>query len=152
MIHKYPNSIEEAAKILDKEDSNWSNKLSRPVIMDNGLQCILAQLYGGWATGMRTVFALELLCLDFKDCPYINDEIFGNKASNTAWIKEVQKRRTLTFVEALAAMKEGKTVQIECCKYLIHNGQVMLFSANGEYVFSQSFNSYVLRDNWRIVD
>lgn len=95
---KYPDSIEEAAKHLDAHYPGWADKID----LDNFHQitvtkCVLGQLYGGWALGMKALYNLNVMC----GIGYGSDSIFGTMA--TGWEKEImiRKQKFITFGEAI---------------------------------------------------
>jgi len=114
---KYPDTIEEAAKILDAHYPDWANKV-QTVKQDSIYNCILGQLYSRWQSGIHKLFNINLDALsgdEFKK--YGNDTVFGNNASNAEWEAQIVLRTKkvatplLTFWEAMNLLTQGKKVR-----------------------------------------
>jgi hypothetical protein len=152
-MNKYPKTISEAAKLLDKVHPDWFSKISLEELkMTDGKCCILGQLYGSWTVGIRQIFK----------CPtndsLVQDAILGRNAIIFDWKSEILKRRnkTMTFQEALQAAELGKKVRHPGMDddYLYKNGETLRYYRSRTKI-SEEVHLLTLRlglnKNWEIV-
>lgn len=87
MAYAYPNSIEEAANLLDKDKPDWYTKIVRTLVMGSPDNCLLGQIYGNYYTSFEKLFG--------KPASYerAGDTIFGNRAFPSTWYVEIDKRK-----------------------------------------------------------
>lgn len=153
MVYKYPNSISDAAKILDKVKPDWHNKIDISALnMVEGDDCILGQLYHHYIDGMEEIFCLDLEDVPDNDPIYLGDSIFGKLASKEDWIKEINSRRTVSFSVALEAMKNGKKT-----KRSWWGAKSWIKIKDGVFVWADTENitrldSEILNDDWVVCD
>ncbi len=79
-MYDSPTSVEEAAKILDKDKPGWAYEVTQPVQMSSWKKCVLAQVYGNYLHAAYKLFGYRT---------------FGDlfMAHNEEWQAEVDKRR-----------------------------------------------------------
>jgi hypothetical protein len=96
VVNFYPNSVSEAAILLDSEAPGWHNSIDlERLYLPSANKCILGQIYvstpamTGYGRGMHILFKID------KDKAHFfqQDQIFGSKASHTDWVNEITKRR-----------------------------------------------------------
>lgn len=113
-MNEFPNTISEAAKLLDREVSGWANQIDvESLDMTEPERCILGQLFGNYANGRTSLFL---------HIPYNchNDTIFGSKVNKASWILEINNRlnkkdaKQMNFTEALELLKADKKVRRKC--------------------------------------
>jgi hypothetical protein len=116
---KYPDTIEEAAKILDAHCPGWETKVKSPR-QNSSAECVLGQIFGDWRTGMLQLFNVDMDRLEGNPeefNKYGHDLIFGKYSPNEEWEKQLALRakkvepKLLTFWEAMQALTEGKKVR-----------------------------------------
>jgi len=131
MVYTYPQSVKEAAKILDKDMPGWEKKIDLENFHIHSTEyCPLSRVYGGYSTGLRHLFGNS------------NDTggFFANRETNDEWLKEIQLRldRKLNEVQevhdfawALRQMQQGKKV--------VYSGMdtELYFFIEGSYVKQQ---------------
>lgn len=109
MTNKFPETIAEAAKLLDRKKRGWFKKINKDKLdMTWCRNCILGQLYLDYSEGFHILFPGVHV-----DCT--NDKIFGNKVNKQIWIDEINQRlypnKHRTFKWALEQIKDNKTVE-----------------------------------------
>lgn len=101
-LEKYPQNISDAAKILDKWDEKWADKIDLSILNMKTNNCILGQLFKNvttsisgplkyYDTGLYQLFGLDTSERD-KGI-YYYDNIFGRSADLEEWKEEINKRR-----------------------------------------------------------
>jgi len=79
-MYTAPKSVEEAAKVLDKDKPGWAECVYKPINMGSNWACVLYQVYGEYAQTRYRLFGFQ----DTKD-------IFG--AHDSEWQLEVDLRQ-----------------------------------------------------------
>ena len=135
MIHKYPHSVKEAAKILDLEHQGWFNLIDlngfNPTYQES---CILGQLYSKYDEGMIQLFDLVMT----DDSEEYDDTIFGTKCNKQEWLDEIAIRRgEIDWILALKLIAAGEIVQCQ-------NGVEYSRSGNNIQVFTPSHSRYTI--------
>lgn len=116
MSFVYPQTISEAAKILDTASPEWYKDINTDKLhMKSGTSCLLGQLYGDWYKGASRLFGDDKGQIpDYYD--KLGDNVFGCVASKDSWLQEIKLRMdkqqddTFDFAQALKYMAEGKKV------------------------------------------
>jgi len=107
MVRAYPNSIRQAAELLDKANPKWEKEIDiSSLSMQNYSYCILGQLYKGYGKGFMELF-------DYEAGDLCHDNIFGTTADKKLWINEINSRLGTNFDFAWATnqMAHGHKVQ-----------------------------------------
>lgn len=90
MLYNYPESIEQAAKILDEALPDWADTIEIDYLdMDCTRNCILGQLYGYDINGIHELFGYET---DYELIATLPCQVFGPYASIKEWTNEINKR------------------------------------------------------------
>jgi len=111
VVYNYPNSIDEAAKVLDQFNKNWADKVDIVRLdMGHGNRCVLGQVFDAHDIGLEQLFDVDFdEEIDTnRDEDYFIDKIFGARASRELWIREIIKRKvSLSHVEVLTCLTLG---------------------------------------------
>ncbi len=105
MIYLFPNSIHEAANLLDQVKPGWEKQIDiNRLAMNDDELCILGQLYGDYVEGRRRLFLNSYI---------LPDVIFGSHSSIDRWIDEINRRlnKLLDFWSAMKLLVQGKKVR-----------------------------------------
>ena len=139
MEYVFPNSIEEAAIMLDRVKPGWENKIDvERLNMGEYDRCILGQLYDGhYNEGIKELFNKNTYDNTTKN----RSEIFCSADSKDTWLSEINKRlnpqsQTRDFAWALGQLKAGKRVTREIWgnQYLVFAGleTLVFFDTKGD--------------------
>lgn len=153
---QYPETIEEAAKILDAHFPDWAAKINLDVYsQSNGKNCILGQLYSTYFNGMEHLFDFKMEYIYSKK---INlDKVFGTNASSKIWQQQINLRlnkevKTMTFLEAVEALMNGKKVTLNHWNgdYLTINSDCYVKNSRDSYI--PHLFMWKNRNDWRIIE
>jgi hypothetical protein len=100
MTNQYPQTIEQAALLLDEVKPNWYEKIDLDKLdMHLGTSCILGQSYNGYGSGIKEIFGKDFyntrMDEELKD-----DLVFGRSASREKWIEQISLRKNTKYKEA----------------------------------------------------
>lgn len=103
----YPDSIEEAARLLDIVKPDWYKQVNiLKLSMMDGTKCVLGQLYGQWWKGMHSLFGSTRPGDNYR----ASDTIFGNMANPISWVKQIEDRRGLSVANNLPTIQVNSKV------------------------------------------
>jgi len=92
-MYTYPETVSEAATLLDKVQLGWHDKVNVDTFdMKRSELCILGQLYGDYAVAMEKLFGV--MVGNPESCKYNHAKSFSYYADKTLWISEIMKRRS----------------------------------------------------------
>lgn len=84
MSYPYPNSVAEAAQILDNDNPGWYNKVDTDTLdMLDFKKCVLGQAYGAYGDTRRRLMG-ENLC---------HNGLYLWASMDEEWITEIKKRK-----------------------------------------------------------
>lgn len=161
MKNAYPQSIYEAALLLDKEHPGWEKKINITILkMHDAQYCILGQIYkstsnnldGPYAYGLDKLFGLATSDRLVQDC------IFGRNANIQGWKDQINSRLNKVvedhdFVWALAQMKEGKKVTLwdDLVYWYMKDGKIYNDAEVERNIFDIGHFPNTQKKGWRIV-
>jgi hypothetical protein len=152
MQTKYPDTVEEAAKLLDWLKSNWAEEINiKTLNMAECDSCILGQLYRTYGKGFDVVFGRN----SYSD-EYQHDEIFGMNAPVSEWIDQIRLRLNkgnwTWAVEQLAAGKKVRQKNWMLGYYYEKLGDsIILYDNTNKIVRDSRIQlSYFTATNWEL--
>ncbi len=134
----YPNTIEEAANILDKAKPHWYRNVDlNELDMDNASRCILGQVYRDYNIGFKKLFGLNPY-----DEDYFDDKIFGAEAPISVWEAMINSRLLKAGISSLTKEKNEASLNTDQFNIPFHSAWVDL--SQGKTIEDESGLTYKL--------
>lgn len=152
--YDYPESISEAAKLLDQIFPNWEKKIDLKIFnMINGNECVLGQVCGPYMEAMKNVFGIEYCSEEYTRCR--SNQIFGTSASRKEWINEINYRlnkgEAHDFKWAVEQLAKGEKVRRKSwyrTSYWVKNG-IKIVNEVDNSVGCENFENFTESD-WEL--
>ncbi len=111
-VSKYqlPQSVKDAALILDVEIPGWYNAIALPKLnMKSCFYCILGQMFELYQTGMDKLFDVDFASRGMRD--YRTNPFWGNE-NRKSWIFEIKLRLTMEAARSNEQSQATKFIEV----------------------------------------